>query len=108
MSSGSGVYYTSSQISEMQSALGQAQSAMAAGNYAQVLSSIQNYYQAQIYVPGTNTIMRGYAQLAEGVAANTGVGVVPNDEVQSAVGSANYTAQFQCPSENILSRWNRL
>ena len=93
--SGSGVVYKQSQITTMESAIDQAESDLASQNYSAVISDLTTYYSTQIYTPGTQTVMRGYAQLALDVLSNSGLGVVANKDVENAVGQANYTSAFK-------------
>jgi hypothetical protein len=85
--------FTTAQLGAMDSAIDQAQVDLAAGNYASVISDLKTYYSVQIYEPGTETVMRGYARLALEVLDDTGSGAVADDEVENAVGRASYTAK---------------
>ncbi|HVZ08374.1 beta strand repeat-containing protein [Rhodopila sp.] len=87
-----GVYYTSTQITQMQAAIGQANAAAAAGNSQGVISALNTYYSVQQYNPGTGALMRGYAGLALQVLNNTGSGVIANQQVKSAVGAATWNS----------------
>ena len=93
--SGSGVAYKPSQIKTMGSAIDQAESDLKSQNYSAVISDLTTYYSTQIYTPGTQTVMRGYVQLALDVLNNSGLGVVANQEVEDAVGQTNYTSAFK-------------
>jgi len=100
--SGSGVYYTAGQLASMgtaitqaQTALQQAQASPTSANISAVTAALNNYYGVQINNPTNGAVMRGYAELAQSVVTNTGVGIVANQEVQNAVGQATYTSLYQ-------------
>ena len=93
--SGTGVYYTTDQLTAMDAALTQAQAAFSAGDAQGVIAAVDSYYQVQIFNPTDGTVMRGYAGLAEATADDTGIGIVPNQEVATAIGQPNYTPLFQ-------------
>lgn len=85
--------YTSSQLTAMSTAIQNAQAAYDDGDYASVNAALVQYYQAQVTSdPSSN---RGYAQAAIDVIDNVGGGAVANDNVESYVGTANYTEQYK-------------
>jgi hypothetical protein len=82
-----GVYFDQNQQNTMTIATTQANNAITVGNYYDVKSVLENYYDTQIY-NSTEQETRGYAILAQATAGDSGIGLVPNQKVQNAVGSA--------------------
>lgn len=93
--SGTGIFYTISQQTAMQAAITAAQAAQSENNPQGVISALNNYYSVQVYKPGTQTVIRGYAIAAIQVLNDTESGVVANNDVKNAVGQATYTPEYQ-------------